>query len=75
MELLLKNVDTGEQRRLPGAIFQVGRGTQCEVHLPDARVALVHARISLGAQGALMEAVEQRFVHNEIGRASCRERV
>lgn len=35
------------------------------MHLPDARVALVHARISLGAQGAVMEAVEQRFVHND----------
>ena len=65
MELFLKNADTGEQRRLPGAMFQVGRGTQCEVHLPDARVALVHARISLGAQGAVMEAVEQHFVHND----------
>ena len=35
------------------------------MHLPDARVALVHARISLGTQGALMEAVEQKFVHND----------
>lgn len=35
------------------------------MHLPDARVSLVHARISLGAQGAVMEAVEQRFVHND----------
>ena len=65
MELLLRNADTGEQRRLPGTLFQVGRGTQCEVHLPDARVALAHARISLGNQGAVMEAVEQRFVHND----------
>ena len=65
MELLLKNADTGEQRRLPGTLFQVGRGTQCEIHLPDARVALVQARISLGNQGAVMEAVEQRFVHND----------
>lgn len=35
------------------------------MHLPDARVALVHARILVGEQGAVMEAVEQRFVHND----------
>jgi hypothetical protein len=35
------------------------------VHLPDARVALVHARILVGEQGAVLEAVEQRFVHND----------
>ena len=72
MALLLTRIEAGEggtareqQQRIPGTAFQVGRGTQCEVHVPDARVALVHARISIGADGAVMEAVEQRFVHND----------
>ena len=46
-------------------MFHVGRGSSCEVHLPDTRVALTHARITVGAAGAAIEAVEQRFVHND----------
>jgi hypothetical protein len=72
MDLLLSRVEATEsgaareqQQRIPGTVFQVGRGTQCEIHLPDARVALVHARISLGAGSAVIEAVEQQFVHND----------
>lgn len=68
MELLLIRQD-GEggarQHPLEGSVFHVGRGTSCEVHLPDARVALTHARITAAAAGSMIEAVEQRFVHND----------
>lgn len=69
MELLVTRHDTEDgaarEQRLPGSVFQLGRGSQCEIHLPDARVALTHARLTLGASGATIEAVEQRFVHND----------
>lgn len=72
MDLLLTRIESTEggpareqQQRIPGTVFQIGRGSQCEIHVPDARVALVHARISLGAGSAVIEAVEQRFVHND----------
>jgi hypothetical protein len=68
VELLLIRHDGdggARQQLLEGGVFHVGRGTSCEVHLPDARVALTHARIAVGATGAAIEAVEQRFVHND----------
>jgi hypothetical protein len=54
-----------EQRRLAGTMFSIGRGTQCQIHLPDARVALVHARISLSEAGAALDASPHRVVHND----------
>jgi len=35
------------QRRVAGAQLAMGRGTNCQIQLPDSRVALEHARISL----------------------------
>ncbi|HYR36493.1 MAG TPA: cytochrome c3 family protein [Burkholderiales bacterium] len=54
-----------EQRRLAGTTFRIGRGTQCEIHLPDARVALVHARLLIDEEGARLEAEPHRIVHND----------
>ena len=72
MELLLVHVSTGargmakrEERRLTGSVFQIGRGAQCQIHLPDTRVALVHARLVLGEHGAVIEADSHRIVHND----------
>ena len=54
-----------EQRRIAGSVFTVGRGTQCDIHLPDARVALLHARITLDGDGAGIDAESHRIVHND----------
>lgn len=72
MELLLVHVSTGargmakrEERRLTGNVFQIGRGAQCQIHLPDTRVALVHARLLLGEDGPVIEADPHRIVYND----------
>ena len=72
MELLLVHVSSGarglakrEERRLTGNVFQIGRGAQCEIHLPDTRVALVHARLLLGERGPVIEAEPRRIVYND----------
>ena len=72
MQILVTTLSDGpkatvhrDQRRLTGTAFAVGRGTQCQIHLPDARVALVHARLSLTDAGALIEASPHRVVHND----------
>jgi predicted CXXCH cytochrome family protein len=54
-----------EQRRLAGSVFAIGRGTQCDIHLPDARVALLHARLTLDDEGARLDAEPHRIVHND----------
>jgi hypothetical protein len=63
MQVLVTYVSTGrqgqtqrDQRRVAGAVLDVGRGTHCQIHLADARVALNHARITVTAQGASIEA-------------------
>jgi hypothetical protein len=63
MEILVTYVSVGrqgraqrDQRRIAGAVLDVGRGTHCKIHLADARVALNHARITVTAQGATIEA-------------------
>ena len=53
-----------DQRRITGTILNVGRGTQCQVHLPDPRVALAHARITLTEEGAVIEADPGRIQIN-----------
>jgi len=40
-----------DQRRVSGTSFTVGRGSQCQIHLPDARVALNHAHIVVSETG------------------------
>lgn len=45
-----------EQRRITGSVLGVGRGTQCQIHLPDPRVALAHARITVTDEGSVIEA-------------------
>jgi hypothetical protein len=47
-----------DQRRVAGPVLGIGRGSKSHVHLPDARVALNHARISVDETGASIEAVE-----------------
>ena len=56
-----------ESRRLAGPSLQVGRGTQCQINLPDPRVALQHARIEVSETGAAIDAEPGRLVVN--GRA------
>lgn len=60
-----------EQRRVAGALLILGRGTQCQIHLPDPRVALNHARITVTEAGAAIEAEPARVVVNgrEVGGA------
>lgn len=58
MEILLTYVTTNprgqpqrDQRRVSGPVVAIGRGTQCQIQLPDPRVAIAHARITVTEQG------------------------
>jgi predicted CXXCH cytochrome family protein len=53
-----------DQQRVAGPSIGIGRGTQCQVHLPDPRVALEHARITVSESGALLEAASGRILVN-----------
>lgn len=53
-----------EQRRVTGSVLIVGRGTQCQIHLPDPRVALSSARITVTDEGAIIEADPGRIQVN-----------
>ncbi len=53
-----------DQRRIAGASFNIGRGSQCQIHLPDPRVALNHARIVVSETGAIMDADPGRIQVN-----------
>lgn len=53
-----------DQRRVTGSVFGIGRGSQSQIHLPDARVALNHARISVTEAGPTIEAVDGRIEVN-----------
>jgi predicted CXXCH cytochrome family protein len=44
------------QRRVPGAVLAIGRGTNCQVQLPDSLVALDHARITVDERTAIITA-------------------
>jgi hypothetical protein len=44
------------QRRASGAQLAIGRGTNCQIQLPDSRVALEHARITIDARSATITA-------------------
>ncbi len=56
-----------DQRRVSGETFNVGRGTQCQIHLPDSRVALDHAHIIVGTDHISIEATAGNITVN--GRA------
>ncbi len=56
-----------DQRRIEGPSINVGRGSQCQIHLPDPRIALQHAHISVSESGAALEAEPGRLQVN--GRA------
>ena len=71
MEIQLTYVTTNsrgqiqrDQRRVAGPTFYVGRGTQCQIHLPDPRVELTHARITVTEEGAVIEAKPGRLQVN-----------
>lgn len=56
-----------DQQRVAGPAIEIGRGAQCQIHLPDPRVALQHAKITVTADGATIEAEPGRIQVN--GRA------
>jgi predicted CXXCH cytochrome family protein len=56
-----------DQQRVAGPSINIGRGTQCQIHLPDPRVALQHARISVSDSGAAIDAEPGRILVNGRG--------
>lgn len=60
-----------DQHRVTGPSIDIGRGTQCQLHLPDPRVALRHAHITVAETGATLEAASGRVEVNghEVGGA------
>jgi predicted CXXCH cytochrome family protein len=53
-----------DQRRVSATVLMLGRATQCEIHLPDSRVALNHARLTITATGAVIESQGGQLVVN-----------
>ena len=53
-----------DQRRIEGPLINVGRGSQCQLHLPDPRIALQHALITISDAGAVIAADPGRMVVN-----------
>lgn len=71
MEIQVTNVTVNQrgqaqrdQRRIAGPVFNIGRGTQCQIHLPDPRVALSHARLTVTDEGVVIEADPGRIQIN-----------
>jgi pSer/pThr/pTyr-binding forkhead associated (FHA) protein len=60
-----RGMEQREQRRIDGTVFTLGRATQCQIHLPDARVEQEHARITVGETGAIIESQPAVIVHND----------
>lgn len=56
-----------DQQRVAGPSINIGRGTQCRIHLPDPRVALQHAVITVSESGTTIDAEPGRILVN--GRA------
>ncbi|MDB5811139.1 MAG: hypothetical protein JWN94_3261 [Betaproteobacteria bacterium] len=56
-----------DQQRVSGDLIEIGRGSQCQIHLKDVRIALQHARLQLTESGATIEAEAGRILVN--GRA------
>ena len=53
-----------DQRRIEGPSINLGRGSQCQIHLPDPRIALQHAHISVSEDGATLDAEPGRIQVN-----------
>lgn len=47
-----------DQRRVAGPVLNIGRGSKSQIHLPDGRVALNHARITVAGDEATIESIE-----------------
>ncbi len=45
-----------DQRRIEGTLINIGRGSYCQIHLPDPRIALLHAHITVEESGATLAA-------------------
>lgn len=59
MEILITHIATNQrgqtqrdQRRIAGPVLAIGRGTDCQISLPDPRVAIAHASITVSAEGS-----------------------
>src|SRR5450755_4374103 len=48
-----------------GELLRLGRGTQCEIHLPDPRVALFHAAVFKQGDGIYIHAPEADLAVNK----------
>jgi hypothetical protein len=46
-----------DQRRIAGSVLHIGRASGCELQLPDPRVALDHALITITASGTSIAAI------------------
>ena len=53
-----------DQRRIEGPSINVGRGSQCQIHLPDPRISLQHAHITVSDAGAALESEPGRLIVN-----------
>jgi len=53
-----------DQQRVAGPTVILGRGTQCQIHLPDPRIALQHAEITVGESEATIKADAGRIQVN-----------
>ena len=60
------------QRRVGGAQLALGRGTNCQIQLPDSRVALEHARIVIDPRSATITAAPGHIRVNGRGVESAR---
>lgn len=60
-----------DQQRVAGPSISIGRGTQCQIHLPDPRIALQHAHITVSEAGSTLETGSGRIQVNghEVGGA------
>ena len=56
-----RGLEQRDQQRVAGPLINIGRGTQCQVHLPDPRVALQHAQITVAEAGVTLEAEPGRI--------------
>ncbi len=50
-----------DQQRAAGPTINIGRGTQCQIHLPDPRIALQHAVITVSEAGSTLAAEPGRI--------------
>jgi predicted CXXCH cytochrome family protein len=53
-----KGLPMRAERLVEGEMIRLGRGTQCEIHLPDPRVALFHAAIYRQGESIFIHAPE-----------------